>query len=580
MLRTYTCGELTLAQKGKTAILCGWVQRIRDKGQLLWIDLRDRYGITQLVLEKNITPPTLFEQARKLGREYVIRVHGKVVARNTPNKHLATGNIEIQLTNLEVLNPAKLPPFLIEDITDGSQELRMQYRYLDLRRRPLLQNLQQRHQLQKHTRTYLDQQQFIEVETPLLIKSTPEGARDFLVPTHRQPKHYYALPQSPQTLKQLLMIGGLDRYYQLVKCFRDEDLRSDRQPEFTQIDCELSFVNQEDIFTIFEGLVSHLFKKTKNIVLPPFIRMTYADAIKLYGTDKPDLRWGMPFVELTKQVKGQSFSLFDKADLIVAICVPQGAKLSRKQIDLLIHFVKQPPISVQGLVYAKYKEDNTFASSVRKWYSDAMLHTWFAIAKAKPGDLLLILAGNQSTTRQALSALRLEVAKIVKLKPSTPYATLWITDFPLLEWDKDTNRYQALHHPFTAPKQQDAYLLTNNPAKVRSQAYDMVINGIEIGGGSVRIHTKEIQAQIFELLGFSPQQAQEQFGFLMEALSYGAPPHAGIALGFDRLCMLLGGSSSIRDYIAFPKNNAGRDTMLNAPSKLSAQQYTELGIKE
>ncbi|MEM7173655.1 MAG: aspartate--tRNA ligase [Bacteroidota bacterium] len=570
MLRTHHCGQLQLTDQGKEVILSGWVQTLRNKGYLIWIDLRDRYGITQIVCVQDITHPYIFEKAKNLTREDVISVKGTVTPRKSPNPHLATGQIEIAPTALEVLNKAKLPPFTIEDHTDGGSELRMQYRYLDLRRKPLQQNLIFRHQVNTHIRSYLNQKQFIEIETPALIKSTPEGARDFLVPADTQAKKqlYYALPQSPQTLKQLLMIAGMDRYYQLVKCFRNEDLRADRQPEFTQLDCELSFVTQEDIITLFEGLIQHLFQTTKHIALPQFTRMPYRQAIELYGTDKPDLRWGMPFVDFTHLAKGKGFTTFDQAEKIIGITLPQGAQLSRKQIDHLTEFVKKPHIAASGLAYIKYLADGNIRSPLEKWYQQQELQQWVQKSKAQKNSLILMLAGEKATTYQALSLLRIHTGKTHLPHLSKNFMPLWVTDFPLLTWDSEAGRYEAMHHPFTAPKATDLPLLATHPSQVQAQSYDIVINGTEIGGGSVRIHQKYLQLQILKLLGFSTQQAHQQFGFLLEALSYGTPPHAGIAFGLDRLCMILGEGTSIRDYIAFPKNNAGRDVMLDAPSAL------------
>lgn len=577
MQRTHTCGELRLEQVDLSVTLCGWIQRVRDKGSLIWLDLRDRYGITQLVFEEGITDPTLIQQVRTLGREYVIQIHGRVVARSAPNAKLPTGSIEVQPQNLKVLNTADTPPFLIETETDAGEELRMQYRYLDLRRPPLQANLLLRHQVMQQTRHYLNEHQFLEIETPMLIKSTPEGARDFVVPSRAHPGQFYALPQSPQTLKQLLMIAGLDRYYQLVKCFRDEDLRSDRQPEFTQIDCELSFVTQEDILQTFEGLIQHLFQQLQNETLPQFPRMTYAKALQLYGTDKPDLRFGMPFVELTAEVQGHSFSLFDKAALVIGLCVPRCASHTRKQLDALGAFVKQHQAA--GLVYVKCLSDGTFKSSVDKFFGQEQLAKWAAVMKAQPGDLLLLLAGETTITRQALAALRLKIGDDLGMRKPNEWAPVWIVDFPLLAWDAQEQRYHALHHPFTAPQAADLPMLQQQPTAVRAQAYDLVINGVEVGGGSIRISDKTLQKSVLQLLGLSQSEATKQFGFLLEALAHGAPPHGGIALGLDRLCALLGSEESIRSFIAFPKNNAGRDVMLQAPSSLPTKQYQELGLE-
>jgi len=579
MVRTHTCGELRPEHTGLTVTLCGWVQHIRDKGGLLWIDVRDRYGVTQLIFEEATSTPALTQQAKGLKREYVIKVQGTVVVRKEQNPSLSTGAIEVQVQTLSILNTAKTPPFLIEAETDGGEELRMQYRYLDLRRPPLQRNLMLRHQVMQQTRAYLNQAQFLEIETPMLIKSTPEGARDFVVPARMQPGQFYALPQSPQTFKQLLMVAGFDRYYQLARCFRDEDLRADRQPEFTQIDCELSFVTQEDIRTIFEGLVRHLFQQIKGIALPPFPCMTYAKAIQLYGTDKPDLRFGMPFVELTHLVQRQGFRVFDEAALVVGICAPGCAGYTRKQLDLLTDFVKQPQVGASGLIYVKCNPDGSLKSSVDKFFGHTQLTKWAALLEAQPGDLMLILAGETQATRQALAALRLKMGDALCLRDKTQWAPLWIVDFPLLEWDAVTQRYHARHHPFTAPEPEDIPLLVQQPEAVQAQAYDLVINGVEIGGGSMRICNRSVQAQLLNILGLRAEEAEQQFGFLLEALEYGAPPHGGIALGLDRLCALLGNTESIRSFISFPKNNAGRDVMLEAPAPIAQEQRQALGIK-
>ena len=566
MLRTHTCGELRLDQVGLKVILCGWIQRIRDKGSIIWIDLRDRYGITQLLLEEGETAPKLIHQARTLGREYVVQVHGIVTERVAKNKYIPTGEIELQMQELVVLNAAKTPPFLIESVTDGGEELRMKYRYLDLRRDPLKNNLLLRHQVMQHARAYLAQHQFIEIETPILIKATPEGARDFVVPARIHPGQFYALPQSPQICKQLLMVAGVDRYYQMAKCFRDEDLRADRQPEFTQIDCELSFVTQEDVIGIFEGFIQFLFGQIKNHILAPFPRITYREAIQKYGTDKPDLRFEMSFVELTQWVQGQGVQLLDTAGSVIGICAPGCADYTRKQLDQLRDFVRETQRDKPLFIYVKYHQDGKLTSSVDKFYSPQGLVTWARAMQAHPGDLLLILAGETVATRHALSELRLKLGKNLNLRDSTKIAPVWIVDFPLLAWDKTAQRYQAKHHPFTAPQEEDITLLATQPEAVRGCSYDLVINGLEIGGGSIRIHERSWQEKIFKLLGFSEAEAQQQFGFLMDALEYGAPPHGGIALGLDRLCALLGDEASIRSCIAFPKNNAGRDIMLQAPS--------------
>ncbi len=576
--RTHTCGELRLKHVGLTVTLCGWIQRVRNKGGLLWLDLRDHYGITQLVVEEEAASPTLIQKARELRREYVVQVQGMVMARNANNPRMVTGAIEVTVQTLEISNASKTPPFLVETETDGREELRMQYRYLDLRRPPLQNNLMLRHKVMQQTRAYLNQKQFIEIETPILIKSTPEGARDFVVPSRMHPGEFYALPQSPQTFKQLLMVAGFDRYYQFARCFRDEDLRADRQLEFTQIDCELSFVTQEDILVIFEELVRYLFRHIKNVELPQWPRMPYAKAIQLYGTDKPDLRFGMPFVELTHLGQQQGFRVFDESALVVGICVQGCAGYTRKQLDQLTDFVKQPQVGASGLVYVKYNSDGRVTSSVDKFFAHAQLATWIEALQAQPGDLMLILAGKTQATRQALAALRLRVADELGLRNKAQFAPLWVVDFPLLEWDAATQRYHARHHPFTAPQPADIPLLEKHPEAVHANAYDLVINGVEIGGGSIRICNRALQEKLLHILGFSPEEAEQQFGFLLEALEYGAPPHGGIALGLDRLCSLLGGDESIRSFIAFPKNNAGRDLMLKAPAPIAQDQLQELGI--
>jgi aspartyl-tRNA synthetase len=578
MLRTHTCGELRLTHVGQQVTLTGWVQRLRDKGSILWIDLRDRYGITQLFFEEGSTEASLMEAAKKLGREYVIQATGVVAERLSKNDKIATGEIEIKVTALTVLNAAKTPPFTIEDNTDGGDDLRMKYRYLDLRRTPVRESLQLRHKVAQQTRAYLDSQNFIEVETPVLIKSTPEGARDFVVPSRMNHGEFYALPQSPQTFKQLLMVSGFDRYYQIVKCFRDEDLRADRQPEFTQIDCEMSFITQEDILTTFEGLIRHLFKTVKGIDLPSVPRMTYDDAMKLYGSDKPDTRFDMKFTELKHLTTGKNFQVFDSAELVVGICAKGCAEYTRKQLDELTEFVKRPQIGAKGLVYAQYKADGSIKSSVDKFYTADELKTWMDAAGAQPGDLLLILAGETHATRKQLNELRLLMGDKLGLRDKNKFSALWVVDFPLLEWNEETNRYHAMHHPFTSPKPEDIKLLDTEPGKVRANAYDMVLNGSEIGGGSIRIHDRATQQMMFSHLGFSEEEAKKQFGFLMDAFEFGAPPHGGIAFGFDRLCSIFGGADSIRDFIAFPKNNAGRDMMIDTPSTISEEQLKELGI--
>lgn len=577
MLRTNTCGELNMQSVGSTVTLCGWVQKSRDLGGMTFIDLRDRYGITQLVFNME-TNAALCTEARKLGREYVISASGKVAERSNKNPKMATGDIEIIVEKLEILNEAILPPFTIEDETDGGDELRMKYRYLDLRRNPVRNNLILRHRMAQECRAYLNSNNFLEVETPVLIKSTPEGARDFIVPSRMHKGQFYALPQSPQTFKQILMVAGFDRYYQIVRCFRDEDLRADRQPEFTQVDCEMSFVTQEDVLNIFEGFVRHLFRTIKGIDMPQVPRMTYDEAMKLYGSDKPDTRFGMKFVELDSLVKNKGFKVFDEAELVVGINASGAASYTRKQLDELTEFVKRPQIGATGLVYARVNEDGSVKSSVDKFYNEEELKKWAAAFDAKPGDLLLILAGKKEKTRKALNELRLEMGNRLGLRDSSTFSALWVIDFPLVEWNEESNRWFAMHHPFTSPKPEDVPLLDKDPGSIRANAYDLVINGVEIGGGSVRIHRKDLQAKMFSLLGFSKEEAQNQFGFLMNAFEYGAPPHAGIAFGFDRLCSVFGGSESIRDYIAFPKNNAGRDMMIDAPSVVHSEQLQELGI--
>jgi aspartyl-tRNA synthetase len=578
MLRTHTCGELRISSLGESVTLCGWVQKVRDKGGMVWVDLRDRYGITQLIFEEGKTEATVLEKVRSLGREFVIKAEGKVIERLSKNDKIDTGAVEILVENIEILNPAKLPPFLIEDETDGGDELRMKYRYLDLRRNTVRQNLLLRHKVAQQTRIYLDAQQFIEVETPVLIKSTPEGARDFVVPSRMNPGEFYALPQSPQTFKQLLMISGFDRYYQIVKCFRDEDLRADRQPEFTQIDCEMSFVEQEDVLNMFEGLIKHLFKTVKEIDLPEVPRMTYSDAMKFYGCDKPDIRFDMKFVELNELVQNKGFQVFDDAELIVGINASGCAEYTRKQIDELTEWMKRPQIGAKGLVYIRFNADGTVKSSVDKFYSEEDLKTIGEKFNAKAGDLILIISGQADKARKQLNELRLEMGNRLGLRNPEEYKVLWVVDFPLLEFGEDENRWFAMHHPFTAPKPEDVALLDTDLGKVRANAYDMVINGTEVGGGSVRIFQKPLQQRMFEILGFSDEEAKKQFGFLMEAFEYGAPPHAGLAFGFDRLVSLFGGAESIRDFIAFPKNNSGRDVMIDSPSSISDLQLKELSI--
>lgn len=578
MLRSHTCGELRLTDAGKNVTLSGWVQRSRDLGGMTFIDLRDRYGLTQLAFNMDHNGP-ICEAARKLGREYVIQVKGTVKERESKNAKMPTGDIEIIVESLEVLNAAITPPFTIEEQTDGGDDLRMKYRYLDLRRASVRANLELRHRIAIESRNYLDKQQFLEVETPVLIKSTPEGARDFVVPSRMNQGQFYALPQSPQTFKQLLMVAGFDRYYQIVKCFRDEDLRADRQPEFTQIDCEMSFVEQEDILQTFEGLVRHLFKTVKGIDIATLPRMSYADAMKYYGCDKPDTRFEMRFSELNHLVKGKGFKVFDDAELVVGICAKGCSEYTRKQTDELTDFVKRPQIGANGLVYVKYGADGSLKSSVDKFYPAEELKKWAEAMGAAEGDLLLILAGETNKTRKALNELRLEMGTRLGLRDKDKYQCLWVVDFPLLEWGEEVNRWFAMHHPFTSPLPEDIQLLDTNPGAVRANAYDMVINGVEVGGGSIRIFNKDLQKKMFSILGFTDEEAQAQFGFLMNAFEFGAPPHGGIAFGFDRLCSLFGGSESIRDFIAFPKNNSGRDVMIDAPSAIHADQLKELGIQ-
>lgn len=578
MLRTHTCGELRLDHINQEVTLAGWVQRVRNKGGLIWVDLRDRYGITQLIFEEDSSEKELLEKAADLGREFVVQATGFVIERTSKNDKIPTGSIEIKVSKLDVLNAAKVPPFIIEDETDGGDELRMKYRYLDLRRNVVREKLQLRHKMMQETRKYMDAQNFIEVETPVLIKSTPEGARDFVVPSRVNPGEFYALPQSPQTFKQLLMVSGFDRYFQIVKCFRDEDLRADRQPEFTQIDCEMAFVEQEDILSTFEGLTKHLFANVKGVELEEVKRMTFADAMKYYGNDKPDLRFDMKFVELNDLAKGKGFGIFDDAELVVGICAKGAAEYTRKQLDAITDWVKRPQIGAKGMVYAKYNTDGTIKSTVDKFYSQEDLQAWAKAFYAEPGDLMLILSGETSKVRKQLSELRLKMGEDLGLRDRNVFKPLWVVDFPLLEWDEETSRYHAMHHPFTSPKTEDIALLDSDPGAVRANAYDLVINGVEIGGGSIRIHDRATQQLMFKHLGFTEEEAQNQFGFLMEAFEYGAPPHGGIAFGFDRLCAIFGGSDSIRDYIAFPKNNSGRDVMIDSPSTIADEQLKELSI--
>lgn len=579
MYRTHTCGELRLADTGNKTTLAGWVQRTRKMGGMTFVDLRDRFGITQLVFNQEVNTE-LFERANHLGREFVIQITGTVAERSNKNTNIDTGEIEILVDELTVLNAAKTPPFTIEENTDGGDDIRMKYRYLDLRRTNVRANLELRHKMTFETRRYLDQLNFLEVETPVLIGSTPEGARDFVVPSRMNPGQFYALPQSPQIFKQLMMVSGFDRYFQIVKCFRDEDLRADRQPEFTQIDCEMSFVQQEDVLNTFEGLAKHLFKTIKGIeITGPFQRMSYADAMKFYGSDKPDIRFEMKFVELKEAVSGRDFVVFDSAEYVGGICAQGCASYTRKQVDELTDFVKRPQIGAKGLVYIRYNEDGTVKSSVDKFYSEDDLKAIGKLFNAQPNDLVLILAGEEEKTQKALNELRLEMGERLGLRDKSVFAPLWVVDFPLFEWDEDSQRFFAKHHPFTSPKPEDIHLLDTNTGAVRANAYDMVINGVELGGGSIRIHDSNLQSKMFELLGFTPEKAQQQFGFLMGAFQYGAPPHGGLAFGLDRFVSLFAGLDSIRDCIAFPKNNSGRDVMIDAPSAIDQSQLDELNIK-
>jgi aspartyl-tRNA synthetase len=579
MYRSHNCGELTAANINQEVTLAGWVQKTRNKGHLVWTDLRDRYGITQLIFDADRTQKDVFDKAATLGREFVIQVKGTVIERESKNPAMPTGEIEILVSELNILNTAHTPPFTIEDETDGGEDIRMKYRYLDIRRNPVKNSLLFRHKVAMEVRNYLSAQGFIEVETPVLIKSTPEGARDFIVPSRMNEGQFYALPQSPQTFKQLLMVGGMDKYFQIVKCFRDEDLRADRQPEFTQIDCEMTFVEQEDILNIFEGLASHLLKELKGIDTGKFPRMTYDEAMRRYGNDKPDIRFGMEFGELNDVAKHKDFAVFNNSELVVGIAVPGAASYTRKQIDELIEWVKRPQVGASGMVYAKYEADGSIKSSVDKFYDQADLLKWAEITGAKPGDLILVLSGDAHKTRTRLSVLRMELATRLGLRKPDEFAPLWVLDFPLLEWDEESERFHAMHHPFTSPKPEDIALLETNPGAVRANAYDLVLNGNEIGGGSIRIHDKATQQLMFKYLGFTEEQAKAQFGFLMDAFQYGAPPHGGLAFGFDRLVAILGGQETIRDFIAFPKNNSGRDVMIDAPSTIDDAQLEELHIK-
>ncbi len=579
MYRSHNCGVLRASDIDKKVTLAGWVQKSRDKGFIIWVDLRDRYGVTQLVFDEERTSKALLEQARELGREFVIQVTGTVVERDSKNPNMDTGDIEILVSEFTILNAALTPPFTIEDTTDGGEDIRMKYRYLDIRRNPVKNSLIFRHQVGMQVRNYLSTEGFIEVETPYLIKSTPEGARDFVVPSRMNEGQFYALPQSPQTFKQLLMVGGMDKYFQIVKCFRDEDLRADRQPEFTQIDCEMAFVEQEDILNIFEGLTRHLLQEVKNVTLGDFPRITYAEAMQKYGNDKPDIRFGMEFGELNAVTQHKEFKVFNSAELVVGIAVPGGNAYTRKEIDKLIDWVRRPQVGALGMVYARCNDDGSYKSSVDKFYDQEDLAKWAEVTGAKPGDLICVLSGDTLKVRTQLSALRMELAERLGLRNPEEFAPLWVVDFPLLEWDEETERYHAMHHPFTSPKPEDLPLLETKPGEVRANAYDLVLNGNEIGGGSIRIHDKETQALMFDYLGFTPEEAREQFGFLMDAFQYGAPPHGGIAFGFDRLVAILGGQETIRDFIAFPKNNSGRDVMIDAPADLNTAQLKELSLK-
>ena len=578
MFRSHNLGELTLSDVNKEVTLCGWVYKTRDLGGMTFVDLRDRYGITQLAFNLE-TNKELCLNARSLGREYVIQISGKVIERSSKNPNLPTGEIEIDVGQLNILNKSKTPPFTIENDTDGGDEIRMKYRYLDIRRDKIKDNLLLRNRLSLETRKYLNSIDFVEVETPYLIKSTPEGARDFIVPSRMNSSQFYALPQSPQTFKQLLMVGGMDKYYQIVKCFRDEDLRADRQPEFTQIDCEMSFVNQEEILNTFEGLTKYLIKEVKGVDIEKFPRICYDDALSLYGTDKPDIRFDMKFVDISDLAKGNGFDVFDSSELVIAINIKAGADYSRKKLDKLIDFVKTPQVGAAGLVYCKFNNDGSSKSSVDKFFDDNSKNLWKEKAGCENGDLLLIMSGEKEKTRKALGVLRLKLAEDLGLRKPDEFAPLWVVDFPLLEWDDESNRYHAMHHPFTAPKTEDFAKIETDPKSVRANAYDLVLNGNEIGGGSIRIHDKDLQKIMLHHLGFSDSEAREQFGFLMDAFEYGAPPHGGIAFGFDRLCAILGGEESIRDFIAFPKNNSGRDIMIDSPSKIDKEQLDELNIK-
>ena len=578
MLRSHTCGELRISHVGLKVSLCGWVQKVRDKGKMIWIDLRDRYGVTQLIFEEESTSKEIYKMARDCGREFVLQAYGVVSERSAKNKNIETGDVEIVVERMQYLNKSKVPPFIIEDKTDGGEELRMKYRYLDLRRIPLQKNLKLRHSLMRETRNYLDKKDFVEIETPVLIKSTPEGARDFIVPSRMNQGEFYALPQSPQTFKQLLMVSGFDKYYQLVKCFRDEDLRADRQPEFTQIDCELSFAERKDIFDTFGGLISHLFKSVLNIEIGSIPIMEYDDAIKNYGTDKPDIRFEMKINDVSSIAKGTGFNVFDSSEIVLALVARGCSEYSRKQIDELTDFVCKPQIGAKGLVYIKSNEDGSFKSSVDKFFDQKKLGEIARLSKANKGDLILILAGEKNSTYNATAELRLEMGERLILRDPSIYKPLWVVNFPLLQWDEESKRFHAMHHPFTSPLEDDIELLDKDPASVRANAYDLVVNGVEIGGGSIRIYKKELQEKMFNALGFSEKEAKEQFGFLLNAFQYGTPPHGGIAFGFDRICALFGGKESIRDFIAFPKNTSGRDVMIDSPSNIDSTQRKELGL--
>lgn len=579
MYRTHTNGELNASFIGEEVTLAGWVQKIRNKGFMIWVDLRDRYGITQLIFDEERTPKEMMLEASNLGREFVVQVKGKVIERESQNSKMKTGEIEILVSEFTILNKSLTPPFTIEDDTDGGEDLRMKYRYLDIRRNPVRENLIFRHKVTMAVRNYLSNEKFVEIETPYLIKSTPEGARDFVVPSRMNAGQFYALPQSPQTFKQLLMVGGMDKYFQIVKCFRDEDLRSDRQPEFTQIDCEMAFIEQEDILNTFEGLTRHLLKEINGLELAAFPRMTYDDAMQKYGNDKPDIRFGMEFGELNDISQHKDFDVFNKAELVVGIAIPDGNKYTRKEIDNLINWIKRPQIGALGMVYCRCNDDGSFKSSVDKFYSQEDLEKWAATTGAKKGDLICVLSGDKVKVRTQLSALRMEIAERLGLRKADEFAPLWVVDFPLLEWDEDTKRYHAMHHPFTSPKPGQLELLATNPGEVKANAYDLVLNGNEIGGGSIRIHDKTTQALMFDYLGFTPEEAKAQFGFLMDAFQYGAPPHGGLAFGLDRLVAILGGQETIRDFIAFPKNNSGRDVMIDAPAFIDDEQLKELNLQ-